>query len=104
MLLLFQALGRDLFIGGDDPLGDLPELDGLVDVISLYLGGERRGEVLHLDLLEDACSFLLWLDSLTSQAEFQLQHGVLYLVLARRFMLKKACWRGCLPLEDQTEL
>ena len=59
--MLLQALSRDLSLGGDEPLGDLPDLDGLVDVLSLCLGGERRGEVLHLDLLEDACSFLLWL-------------------------------------------
>ena len=46
--MLLPALGRDLSLGSDEPLGDLPDLDGLVDVLSLCLGGERRGEVLHL--------------------------------------------------------
>ena len=42
--------------------------------------------------------------SLTSQAEFQLHHGVLYSILTWRLRLKKTSWRSCLPLEDQTEL
>ena len=58
------AFGRDLSLGGDEPPGDLPDLAGLVDVIALCLGEERRGEVVHLGLLEDACSFLLVLEFL----------------------------------------
>ena len=68
--MLLQALARDLSLRGDEPLGYLPDLDGLVDVLDLCLGGERRGEALNLDLLVESCSFLLWL-------EFQLQHAVL---------------------------
>ena len=60
-MLLLLALCRDLSLGGDEPLGDLPVLDGLVVVLSLCLGGERRLEDVHPGLLEDACSFLSWL-------------------------------------------
>ena len=57
-------LERDLSLLGDEPLGDLPDLAGLVDVLSLCLCGEQSGEDGHLDLLEEACSFLSVLEFL----------------------------------------
>ena len=42
----------------EGPLAVLHDLAGLLDVLSLCLGGEQLREVGHLDLLKDNCSSL----------------------------------------------
>ena len=52
--MLLLSLGRDLFLGGDEPIGDLTDLAGLVDVLSLCLGGEL--ELVIVLLLKLVCA------------------------------------------------
>ena len=37
LLLLLLGLGREFSLGGDEPLGELPDIGVLVDVLSLCL-------------------------------------------------------------------
>ena len=50
--MLLLCLVRDLSLVSDEPVPVLPGLIGLGGDLSLCLGGKRRGEGGHLDLLE----------------------------------------------------